>query len=169
MSTPLQRFFKLLQADKREIYLVYAYAAFNGIVNLSLPLGIQAIIGFIMGGMVSFSWILLVFLVIVGIAVTGGLQVMQMYLVEILQQRVFTRAALEFAFRIPRFKLESLRNRYAPEIINRFFDTISVQKGLGKVLIEFSTSALQVVFGLILLSFYHPFFVFFGLMVLFIV
>src|SRR5690606_24771634 len=34
---------------------------------------------------------------------------------------------------------------------------------------EFSTSALQVVFGLILLSFYHPFFVFFGLMVLFIV
>ncbi|MDZ7846569.1 MAG: hypothetical protein U5L96_07265 [Owenweeksia sp.] len=43
--------------------------------------------------------------------------------------------------------------------MNRFFDTMSVQKGLSKILIDFSTASLQVVFGLVLLSFYHPFFI----------
>lgn len=158
----VQKLYNLLNSDKREIGIIYLYAIFNGLLNLSVPLGIQAIIGFIMGGMVSTSWILLVFLVVVGVSLSGGLQIMQLYLTEILQQRIFARSSFEFAFRIPRFKAEALRNYYAPELINRFFDTLSVQKGLSKILIEFSTSVLQMFFGLILLSLYHPFFVAFA-------
>jgi ABC-type bacteriocin/lantibiotic exporter with double-glycine peptidase domain len=89
-----------------------------------------------------------------------------MRIVENLQQKIFTRAAFEFAYRIPRIKLEALYKHYAPELMNRFFDIISVQKGLSKVLIDFTTASIQVLFGLILLSFYHPFFIIFSLILI---
>ncbi|MBK9592655.1 MAG: ATP-binding cassette domain-containing protein [Crocinitomicaceae bacterium] len=58
---------------------------------------------------------------------------------------------------------------YAPELMNRFFDTISIQKGLSKILIDFSAAIVQVVFGLLVLSFYHPFFIFFSLFLIIVI
>lgn len=164
--TPFRRFMNLLKTDKNEIYSIYIYAIFNGLVNLSLPLGIQAIVNLITGGEVSTAWIVLVVVVITGILVTGILQVMQLTISENLQQKLFVRSAFEFAYRIPRMKLQSVDKFYLPELTNRFFDTLSIQKGLGKILIDFSSSALQVLFGLILLSFYHPFFILFSILLM---
>lgn len=155
----LKRFFNLLRVDRQEIISIYVYAIFSGLLSLSLPLGIQAIINLISGGQVSTSWVILMVLVIVGIALNGVMQIMQLTISENLQQKIFTKSAFEFAFRIPRMKLEAVDKTYMPEIVNRFFDTLSVQKGLSKILIDFSTATLQVVFGLILLSLYHPFFI----------
>lgn len=162
--TPFRRFINLLKTDKNEIYSIYLYAIFNGLVNLSLPLGIQAIVNLITGGEVSTAWIVLVVVVITGIFVTGILQVMQLTISENLQQKLFVRSSFEFAYRIPRMKLQSVDKYYLPELTNRFFDTLSIQKGLGKILIDFSSSLLQVIFGLILLSFYHPFFILFSVL-----
>ncbi len=162
--SPAQRFWRLLKPDHREITNVYVYSIFNGLVNLSLPLGIQAIINLIQGGQVSTSWVVLVVFVVLGVAITGILQIFQLRIDENLQQKILSRAAFEFAYRIPRIRMEALYRHYAPELMNRFFDTVSVQKGLSKILIEFSSAALQVVFGLILLSFYHPFFILFSLL-----
>jgi ABC-type bacteriocin/lantibiotic exporter with double-glycine peptidase domain len=111
----------------------------------------------------------LVVFVVFGVAVTGLLQIFQLRITENLQQKIFTRSAFEFAYRIPRIRMEALYKHYAPELMNRFFDTISVQKGLSKVLIDFSSASLQVIFGLILLSFYHPFFIFFSLILMILV
>ena len=166
---PVQRFFRLLKPESKDILYIYTYAIFNGLINLSLPLGIQAIINLISGGQFSTSWTVLIIFVMIGIGMTGGLQVFQLTITERLQQRIFTRASFEFAYRIPRIKLEAVHKSYVPELVNRFFDTLSVQKGLSKILIDFSTATLQVLFGLILLSFYHPFFVLFGIALLLIV
>ena len=167
--TPLKRFFGLLKVDRQEIFSIYIYALFSGIVTLSLPLGIQAIINLIGAGQVSTSWIVLVVFVIAGVAFTGVLQIMQLTVSENLQQKIFTRSAFEFAYRIPRMKLEAVDKTYIPELVNRFFDTLSVQKGLSKILIDFSSASLQVVFGLILLSLYHPFFILFSLILVLII
>lgn len=142
--------------------VVYLYAIFNGLVNLSLPLGIQAIINLIVGGQVSTSWYILVFVVIMGIALSGWMQIMQLRITENIQQKIFTRASFDFAWKIPRMNMESLDSYYPPELVNRFFDTMTVQKGISKILIDFSTAGLQVIFGMILLSFYHPFFILFS-------
>ncbi len=160
--TPIARFINLLKVDKQEIASIYVYALFHGIVSLSLPLGIQAIINLIGSGQVSTSWILLVVFVISGVALTGIMQIMQLTISENLQQKIFTRSAFEFAYRIPRMKLEAIDKAYLPELVNRFFDTLSVQKGLSKILMDFSSASLQVIFGLILLSMYHPFFILFS-------
>jgi len=160
--TPLDRFWRLLKPDSSEIKNVYTYAIFRGLVNLSLPLGIQAIINLIQGGRFSTSWLILVALVSAGTALTGLLQIYQLRIVENLQQKIFAKAAFEFAFRVPRIKMDQLYKEYAPELMNRFFDIISIQKGLSKILIDFTAAILQIAFGLILLSFYHPFFILFS-------
>lgn len=164
--SPLQRFFRLLQADKKEIRQIYAFAIFSGLISLTLPLGIQSIINLIQAGRMSTSWIILLLVVTTGVALTGLFQYMQMRIIENLQQKLFTRAAFEFAYRIPRIRLEAIYRQYAPELMNRFFDTLSVQKGLSKILIDFSTAAIYIIFGLAVLSFYHPAFIIFSLALL---
>lgn len=164
--TPWQRLINLLQLDKKDILQVFYYAIFAGIVNLSLPLGIQAIINLIQGAQISTSWIVLVILVTVGVAFVGVLQLMQIRIIENVQQKIFTRSSFEFAYRFPKIKMSELRNYYPPELANRFFDTLAVQKGLSKILVDFPAALLQIIFGLLLLSFYHPFFIIYGILLL---
>ena len=160
--TPTKRLFRLLASEKREIFYILVYALIIGLVSLILPLGLQTTVELISGGVFFSSVYILIGLVILGVMVTGGLQIVQISLVEHLQRRVFTKAAFEFAFRIPRIRTEALSNTYAPELINRFFDVITLQKGLPKLLIDLSAGVIQILFGLLLLSLYHPFFVFFS-------
>ncbi len=164
--SPWRRFVGLLELDKRDIKQIFYYAVFAGLVALSLPLGIQAIINLLQGAQLSSSWIVLVILVTLGVAFQGGLQIMQIRILENIQQKIFTRSSFEFVYRFPKMTSISLRNHYPPELANRFFDTLTVQKGLSKVLIDFPAAVLQIIFGIILLSFYHPFFIIYGVLLL---
>jgi ABC-type bacteriocin/lantibiotic exporter with double-glycine peptidase domain len=165
-QTPLQRFINLLRLDKRDISQIFFYAIFAGLVSLSLPLGIQAIINLIQSGRVSTSWVLLVIVVVIGVALVGILSLMQLRITENLQQKIFVRSSFEFSYRLPKIKFEELYNQYPPEIANRFFDTLTIQKGTSKLLVDFSTALLQIIFGILLLSLYHSFFIFFGILLL---
>ncbi|MEB2779330.1 ATP-binding cassette domain-containing protein [Algoriphagus sp. C2-6-M1] len=161
--TPMKRFFNLLKEEKDQVYSIYFYAILNGLVALSLPLGIQAILNFVLGGRITTSWVILVLIVAAGIAFGGFLQISQLQITEKLQQRIFAKSGLSLAYRLPKIKSELFHGTYAPEIVNRFFDTVNLQKGVSKILVEYSTSLIQVFFGLILLSFYHATFILFGI------
>jgi len=163
---PLKRLFRLIKADQKDITRIFLFAALSGLINLSLPLGIQAIITYLSGGIISTSWVLLVIFVILGVILAGVMQVMQLSISETIEQRIFQRSAFEFAVRIPRIRLEQVASKYAPELINRFFDTLSLQKGLSKILLDTGAALLQIIFGLMLLSFYHPFFILFGFLLI---
>lgn len=163
---PWTRFVNLLSLDKEDIKQIIYYSVFAGFVALSLPLGIQAIINLIQSAQLSSSWIILVALVSLGVAFQGILQFMQIRIIENIQQKIFFRASFEFAYRFPKIKLSELRNDYPPELANRFFDTLTVQKVLPKLIIDFPAAFLQIVLGLILLSFYHPFFILYGMLLI---
>jgi ABC-type bacteriocin/lantibiotic exporter with double-glycine peptidase domain len=162
--TPVQRLFRLLGAERRDIAYLYVYAALTGLISLSLPLGVQSVIGFVSSGDLSTSLVVLITFIVAGTLLVGALQVMQVYLVEFIQQRLFARVSLDFAVRLPRVRTESLDGQYLPELMNRLLDTPTLQKGLSTLLVEFSAAALQLLFGLLLLSFYHPIFIAFGLL-----
>ncbi len=164
--TAWQRLIGLLKLDKKDVLQTFYYAIFAGLVSLSLPLGIQAIINLVQGAQISTSWIILVVLVTIGVLFVGLLQLMQMRIIENVQQKIFTRASFEFAYRFPKIKMSELRDYYPPELANRFFDTLTAQKGLAKILIDFPAALVQIVFGLMLLSFYHPFFIIYGLLLI---
>lgn len=164
--TSLKRLIQLLELDKRDVSQIFFYAIFAGIVSLSLPLGIQAIVNFIQSGRVSASWIVLIFLVVIGVVLVGILSLMQLRITENLQQKMFVRSSFEFASRLPKIEFKELYNHYPPELANRFFDTLTIQKGTSKLLVDFSAALLQIIFGIVLLALYHPFFIVFGILLL---
>jgi len=156
----------MLGNERRDIIYLYVYAVVSGLIALSVPLGVQVIIGLISGGLVFSSVYLLIGLVVVGTLLVGLLQIAQISLVEILQRRVFAKAAIELAYRTPRLRSEALEGSYPPELMNRFFDVLTIQKALPKVLIDITAAVVQILFGVILLSAYHPTFVAFGLVLI---
>lgn len=164
--TPLKRFFKLLNEEKKEVYAIYFYSILNGAVSLIYPLGIQAIVNFVLGGRVSTAWLIMVLVVALGIAFGGFLQISQLYLTEKLEQRIFTKTGFGFAYRLPRLKMDELHGQYPPELVNRFFDAVNLQKGMSKILIDFSFAMVQIFFGMILLALYNVFFLIFSLILI---
>lgn len=164
---PVRRFYSYLMLEKSEILYIYFYAALSGLLYLSLPLGIQAIVSFLFGGLVSTSLVVLILLVVLGVALNGYLQILQMKVTERIQRKLFTRFALAFSERFPRLKLEAVDDYYLPELVNRFFDTSSLQKGISKILLDLPAASIQILFGLILLSLYSSMFIAFGLLLVF--
>ncbi len=161
---PLRRFFRLLSLDRKDLTRVYALALFSGVIYLSLPLAIQAIISQIMVGQFSSALYVLIFVVSLATFFSGAFQVLQLRIIEDIQRRIYTRTSFEFAQKIPRFKLENIFSEYPPELVNRFFDIITIEKGLPKIILDLTVSIISIVLGLILLSFYHPVFVSFGIL-----
>lgn len=159
---PLARLWNLIVLDKKEIASIYFYAILSGLVQLSVPIGVQAIIGFVLGASMVTSIYVLIFLVVLGVLAVGIMQVNQMRVIEKIQQRIFTRFAFEFTDKIPRFDLKKTDKYYLPEKVNIFFDTLTVQKGLSKLLLDVPTAVIQIFLGLLLLSLYHPLFIVFG-------
>ncbi|TRO67514.1 peptidase domain-containing ABC transporter [Christiangramia sabulilitoris] len=159
-----QRFIGLIKLEKKDFLQILYYAIFAGLVNLSVPLGIQAIVNLIQGARITTSWIVLVTVVTLGVAFVGVLQLMQIRILENVQQKIFTRASFEFAYRFPKIKMSQLKDFYPPELANRFFDVLTIQKGISKLVLDFPAAVLQIIFGLILLSLYHPFFILYGLL-----
>jgi ABC-type bacteriocin/lantibiotic exporter with double-glycine peptidase domain len=167
--SPVQRLIRLLSNEKKDIGYIYLYALVTGVISLSLPLGIQAVFNLVSGGVIFSSVYLLIGVVIAGVLITGLLLVAQMALVEMLQQRIFVKAAFEFTYRLPLIEPDAFSGYHPPELMNRFFDVLTIQKGLPKLLIDLTGAAVQIIFGLILLSAYHPIFVGFGAFIVLII
>jgi ABC-type bacteriocin/lantibiotic exporter with double-glycine peptidase domain len=161
--SPIRRFIRLLSLDIRDLRYIYFFGIFNGIIALSLPLGVQALMNLVIGGRISASWGVLLFLLTVGVVINGVFNLIQININETLQTRLFARIALDFSYRIPRFRSDALDKVFAPEVVNRFFDTLTIQKGLSKILIDCTAALLQMFFALLLLSFYHVSFFVLGL------
>ena len=162
LVSSLRKFFQVIKPDRKEIGYLYFYAVLVGILALVGPIGVQAVINLIAGGEFNASLVVLVVVVTGASVLVGVLKVMQYVLAETMQRRLFSRASFEFAYRLPRINLAALEEHYPPELVNRFFDTLTVQKGLPKILMDFSGAVMQILFGLVLVSLYHPFFAAFG-------
>lgn len=169
MQTPYQpvgRLWNLLREHKSDITSIYFFAMLGGIIQLSIPIGIQSIIGFVLAGTLSASLVLLVAVIVGGVLFTGVMQVYQMKVVEGIQQKIFIRYAYQFANRIPQLDLKQIDGLYLPELVNRFFDTTNLQKSISKLLLELPIAMIQIILGLTLLSFYHSLFIVFGILLL---
>jgi ABC-type bacteriocin/lantibiotic exporter with double-glycine peptidase domain len=164
--SPVQRMFRLLRLEKRNILYIYFYAIITAAISLTLPLGIQAIMELVSGGVIFSSIVLIIAFVIIGVVASGILQILQYQIVEVIERRIFVKAAFEFSYRIPNVRAEAVTQYYTPELMNRFFDILTIQKSLPKLLIDLASSVLQIVFGILLLSFYHPAFLIFGVVLI---
>lgn len=162
-ANPVARIFRLAQLEKKEISAIYFYAILNGLIQLSLPLGVQAIVGFVLGGNMNASLAVLIGLVVLGVLASGALQIGQMQQIEKIQQKIFVRYSYQLADGLPKIDLRQIDKFYLPELVNRFFEIPILQKGMAKLLLDLPLASIQILFGLILLAFYHPVFILFGI------
>lgn len=164
--TPMRRLWLLLLADKQDLIVLIVYTLITGLVSLAVPLASQALVNTIAAGIFLQPLIVLSLLVLAGLLFASVLRMMKLCLVENLQQRIFARITLLLSERIPSIKASALNNEYMPELINRFFDVITVQKSWGKLLLEGPSALLQVLIGLVLMAFYSPFLLAFDVFIL---
>ncbi len=169
LTASLKKLHSILLLDKRDIAVTYMFSIMAGLVQLSLPLGIQSIISFVLTGSISASIVVLTGMVVFGVFINGLLQVRQLQIIEKVKQKIFVRYSLEYSYRLPMLNIEKLDNEYLPELVNRYFDNVSLQKGIDKILISLPAAVIQVLLGLILLAFYHPVFIAFGFVLIIIV
>jgi ATP-binding cassette, subfamily B, bacterial len=162
-QSPVRRLIALLALSKSDITQVYFYAAFAGLLTLTMPMGIQAVINVLVTGIITTTLLVLIILIVVGVLASGWFQVQMMHLSERIQRRLFASYSLRLAHRVPRIDLLAVDQYDLPELLNRFFEIPSLQKGVSKILLDIPSALIQVLFGVILLSFYHPFFIVFAL------
>jgi ABC-type bacteriocin/lantibiotic exporter with double-glycine peptidase domain len=168
-AKPFKKLVSFLRLERKDIYNLLLYTLIGGIVGLTVPLGIQSLINFLQTGQVTASGIVLIILIIFGVLSSGVIQIIQLWIMEIIQQRLFARTAFDFINRIPQLSHKVLSKYYPPELMNRFFDIVSLQKGLSGLLIDITSSLVQILFGLLILCFYHPVFIAFTVFIIAIV
>lgn len=154
---PLRRLIELMRADHSDLWVVLGLALGSGLLALATPVAVQALVNTVaMSGMgqplLVLSTILFFFLTF-----AGTVHVLQSYLVEIVQRRIFVRLAADLAYRLPRVRSDAYEHHHGPELVNRFFDVLTVQKAGSSLLLDGLSTAVQTLVGLIMLAFYHPF------------
>jgi ABC-type bacteriocin/lantibiotic exporter with double-glycine peptidase domain len=161
-SQAVARLWSLVVRDRREIIVVFFYAALAGAFSLTLPIAVGGIVQLIQGGLLIQSATVLIVYAIAATIVVGTLQIMQLRVVERIHQRVFARMALEYTYRLTRIQYELSLRENLTETMNRMFEAVNIQKSVGKFLLDSSTAVVTIIFGLLLLALYHPYFILFG-------
>ncbi len=155
-TRPWLRLRNFLQLEKRELWIVVVYAMVIGALTLATPIAVQALVNTVAFGSVLQPLIVLTMLLFGGLAFSGLLSVLEAYVVEVLQRRVFVRVADDFGRRLPLLCPDAMEDKHGPELANRFFDVVTIQKSLAVLLLDGLALTLQTAIGMLLLGFYHP-------------
>ncbi|MGI9190963.1 MAG: peptidase domain-containing ABC transporter [Chitinophagaceae bacterium] len=158
MNNPYKILAQHISSEKKEVYAIYVFAILNGLIQLSIPLGVQSIIGFVMGGAFSTSLVVLITLMLLGVLMSGVFQIQQMKVIEKIQQKLFHFYAFKFKWQIMRIDIRQSDGHYYPELMNRFLDVANLQKGLSKILLDIPLASIQILLGLLMVAIFHPLF-----------
>ncbi len=164
--TPYQRLRHLLSLELPDLITILIYTSLIGLLTLAVPLAAQALVNTIAAGVMMQPLIVLTAGVLGALLIAGFIRLLKLALLEKMQQRIFARVSLELAERLPRIEHDVLTSQYAPNLVNRFFDVIMIQKTAAKILLEGPGSLLQVLVGLVILAFYSPYLLAFDLFVI---
>ncbi len=156
-AKPLDRLLALLRAESSDIWVVLVFALMSGLLSMTTPLAVEALVNTVAFGrflqpVVVLSLMLLAFLIF-----QAAMKALQTFVVEIIQRRMFARVAADLSFRLPRVQLAALDDHYAPELVNRFFDVMTVQKITAQLLLDGVSVVLSAAVGMAVLAFYHPY------------
>lgn len=153
--TPLRRLWTLLQSESRELWIVVMFAIGVGILNLAIPIAVMAVVNTTALATLTQQLIVLCIGLLIALGLASCLRMLKNIVVEFIQRRIFVRVVNDLSFRLPRLNVAALDQEHAPELVNRFFDVLTVQKASAVLLLDGITLILQTFIGLILLGTYH--------------
>lgn len=154
---PVQLIYKWFFNERETLYRIYGLTALQGAMYLVIPLGIQGIITYTMAGQFSASLVMLAAITVLAVLFSGLFQLWQMRINETLHEKIFASITE---------KLDSLiknkdKDKELRKKINHFFEAVTLQKGVSKILLDFTFAVISIVFGLIILPAYNSWFLIF--------
>jgi len=125
----------------------------NSVANIALPAPLWTLAGLL------FGLLLLV----------AGLSAMRIWMMALFERRLFARVVAEITVRAIHAQNPFFADQNRGDLFNRYFDLVVVQKAVPSLAIGGFTIVLQSAVGLIVTSFYHPFFLGFNALLLLII
>ena len=153
---PLRRLVGLLRPERHDIGIVLVFAVGAGFLTLATPVAVQSLVNFVSFGGMAQPLVVLGLLLLACLSLAAALRAFKAYVVELLQRRLFVRVVTDLGYRLPRVRAETFDREHGPELVNRFFDVLTVQKVGATLLLDAVTVVLQATIGLLILAFYHP-------------
>lgn len=163
---PFRRLLELLRADRHDLWLLLGLALGSGLLALASPVAVQALVNTVAMGGMGQPLIVLATILFFFLSFAGAVYVLESYLVEIVQRRIFVRLATDLAYRLPRVRSDAYDKQHGAELVNRFFDVLTLQKAGSALLLDGLSTVVQTCVGLIMLAFYHPFLLAFDVVLL---
>ena len=164
--TPLRHAWHLLRPDVGDIAVVFGFALVVGLLSMATPLAVEALVNTVAFGRVLQPIVVLSAILLTFLGFQAAIRLLQVYVIELLQRRIFARAGADLAHRLPRIKYESLDSTDLPVLVNQFLDVAGVQKTAATLLLEGSSILLSTLVGMSVLAFYHPWLLGFDLILL---
>jgi putative ABC transport system ATP-binding protein len=154
---PLDRLISLLVAESSDLWVIVIFALVTGMLSMTTPLAVEALVNTVAFGRFLQPVIVLSIMLLAFLVFQAAVKALQTFVVEIIQRRLFARVAADLSFRLPRVRVEALDDEYAPELVNRFFDVVTVQKISAQLLLDGISVILSIFVGMVVLAFYHPY------------
>jgi len=165
-ARPYTRLRQLLRPERRDITAVVVFAVAVAVLSLATPITIESLVNTVSFGILLWPVAVLGGVLLLCLGLAAAIRAMQVYLVECLQRRLFVRVVADYAHRMPRLEIETFDHRYGPELANRFFDVINLQKSVATLLLDGVALVVTAVVGMVVLAFYHPFLLGFDIIML---
>lgn len=153
---PVRRLYKLFRPEWPDVWLVLVFGFFGGVLSLATPIAVEALVDTVSFGRLLQPVVILSLVLFGFLAFAAVMQGLQVYVVEIIQRRLFARVAADLAYRLPRVESSGFHGEYGPELVNRFLDVVTLQKVAAQVLTDGVSIVLATAVGMAVLAFYSP-------------
>ncbi|WP_025869783.1 ATP-binding cassette domain-containing protein [Methylobacillus glycogenes] len=155
---PRQRLFDLLSLERKDILLIIILMGGVGFINLAIPISVQALINTVTMGSLLKPLLIISFMLFVFLLFAGLFYVLEIFIVELIQRRIFCRIATDAADKTQGAKYDAADVDDLQELVNRFFEVTSVQKSVATLLTIGVATILQALVGSLILIFYSLYF-----------
>lgn len=157
----------ILKDEKRFIFVIAIYSFFISLFTIVVPVSVQLLINSVsftalLQPVITLGMILLVLLIF-----SGCLYALQVYMSELFQRRFMAHMSAKVCLQFINADIKKLEQSNTTELTNRFFDVVTIQKNVPKFITKTFSFLLQAFIGLVLVSFYHPFFLIFSVILIF--
>jgi ABC-type bacteriocin/lantibiotic exporter with double-glycine peptidase domain len=153
---PIARLRALLEAERRTLWVAIVYSVVIALLSLVVPVAVQSLVNTIAFGSALQPLVVLTLFVLVALGFSTAMNALRAGVVEIIQRSIFARVATDVTWRLLRVRAEAFDRYHGPELVNRFFDTVTVQKSASLLLIDGLSILMQTIIGMVLLAVYHP-------------
>jgi len=154
--SPQRRMLRFLKFETRDIWSLCIFGFVVAVLDLATPLAVEQMVTTIGFASLTQPLIWLAIAVFAILTLSAVIKALQFFIVEILQRRIFVRVVGDLAERLPRLERESMDGIHGPEMANRFFDVMTIQKATASLLVEGLSLVIQTITGLLLLALYSP-------------